>query len=397
MPYFMWRGVNLSGADCKGKMFARNIDRLDEELFKRNIALLSYKQLSTLWLSHAYSSHILIFFERLAVLMNAGILLPDALALLADTMHPVRLQLIIEKMYADIQNGFSLSQALTEHAVLFDNMVVQLVHVGQEAGALPKALLALNAYGSAHQIFMRKMRSALMMPFISLLFFGALAFFIIVFLLPTVTDVLTGLRHEIPPLTQIFLSVAAFMRSWHMLATVSIACFLIVGLWYYLKNAGRCYWDAIVLKIPYINKIVIHRDIGWFMSSVALLLRYGVAMVPALAIARCIIQNQIINELTEKVEQNVAAGDSLSTALQKVSQTYATQDIIAMVHVGEESGTISNMLEEAAEVYHGRITSVFNVLSTVIQPLILVVLGLMIALLILAIYTPLFNMIDALG
>ncbi len=398
MPYFAWQGVTITGANKQGKSFARSPQLLDERLCKQEIALTSCTAASTWFLPPIRRSWVTSFFEQLASLLAAGILLPDAIALIADHNHNVRLALIIEKIGNDIQQGFTLSSALERHAAIFDTIMVQLIAVGQEAGKVTASMSALVSYLISVQDFRKKIRSAAFVPAISLLFFSFVFMLIVFIMLPRLTDMLGTAKDQLPAITRFLLSLSHFLRGWNLVFIISsgVGLIALACIWF-KKPAQQGLRDWLSLHIPFIRTITIDTQIGWFFSACALLIRNGLAVVPALIIAKQTVHNRLLRVEIDGIINKIAAGSSVWNAVDQANETYFLPETATIVQVGEQSGSLDSAFDKVALRYQARALSTLTIVTTIIQPLMLIILGLLVALLIIAIYGPLFTISSTIG
>jgi len=398
MPYFAWKGVTITGDNKRGKSFARSSQLLDDRLFKRDIALISCTAARSWFLTPISHSLITSFFEQLASLLNAGILLPDALALMADHAPNIRLALIIEKVGNDIQQGFTLSTALEKHPAIFDAIMVQLIAVGQEAGKVTASICALVLHLDSVQDFRKKMRSAALMPAISLIFFFAVFILIVFIMLPRLTDMLGTAKDQLPAITNFLLNLSQFLRGWNLVLTIAMSAALIASARFWFKRpAQQRLRDWLSLHIPIVRTMTIDTQIGWFFSACSLLIHNGLSVVPALTIARQTVHNQTLRREIDGIINKIAAGSSVWNAFEQANEAYFLPETASIVQVGEQSGSLDSSFEKVAQRYQSRALSTLTVVSTVIQPLMLIILGLLVALLIIAIYAPLFTISSTIG
>ncbi len=393
MPYYRWRGVNLMGTIKRGVLFARSAEHLDELLLKRQLALLSHKQMRQ-WISRPIKlSNRLQLFQQLATLIDAGVLIPDALLIIANqTEHP-QLQ---EKMHTVAQMviaGISLSDALEDTGAIASPIIIQLIKAGEESGKLPLSLDAICAHLSATQDFYRRLRSALMLPAITLLFFFVIIVIIFTIIMPRFIEIFTSMQAEIPPLTQTLLSISAFMRSSAMGLIVAIGTLIALVMWRITrKGKPRRILDSALLKTPVVGELLTQRFLSYMMRALAVLLEGGMPLSQALAIVRSSVQNHCFIQYLQNLENDIMAGNSLSGAMAHHGEGLFSPDTIAMIEVGEESGRLPILLMRASDAYHMRVIQRLSWLTMLLQPTVMIILGMLVALLIFAVYGPIFNM-----
>ncbi len=391
MPYFQWRGVDIIGSSKNGKTFARSVEHLDALLFKRQIALISSKQqrqrIVHLPINLAQKAA---FFRQLSVLVSAGILLPDALTIVSEQIDNRELQEIVHTMSLAVQEGFSLSSALAQYPNLFDAVTVQLVQAGEDAGNLPQALNALCEHLQTAHEFYARLRAALLLPLLTVLFFVFIALVIFVAVIPRFQDLFTSLRAPVPSFTKFLLRVSVFIRSWRfpvLLAGITVC----VGAAWAMRKQYSQWWAAVVLRLPFVGPIYRNRFIAYLFESTSLLLAGGVRLVPALSIVKSSLRNSALQEYVTLIEQEVLSGHSLSDAVQAHCDELCSPDVIAMIQVGEQSGRLPFMLASAAQVYHEQVRKDLSYITMLAQPVLMIILGLLVTALIFSIYIPILH------
>lgn len=399
MPYYSWQGVNIFGDIKSGKCFARSYGDLDKLLFSRNIAIIFNKELKIFKLFNKISQDDKIsFFRQLAVLSSSGIRLPDALMILCDQTKNIALKQVVFMLESDVLAGLSLSQALQKHKDIFDDIVVQIVQVGQESGDFGVCLNQLSDYLEERQAFYKKLKSAAMLPLITLGFFFIVTVSIFVFIVPRFADVFLSIGKDLPPLTKTILKVSDFFQSYFfifgILFFISFILFVNNSLLkkYIQIPAIKKIMDRVYINLPFVGEIYRRTFLVHFLRSISLLLKSGVRLVPAINISKKSIKNNIIKSQIYNLEQDVSAGSSLSESMVNYGDKLFPQDLIAIVKVGEESGMLDIMLERASFMYWQKISRSIFFFTTIFQPLLMIMLGLLVTLLIFAIYIPIFGL-----
>jgi len=393
MPYFRWRAVNLTGSIKRGMLFARSEEHLDQLLLKRQLALLSCKQMRQLMPRPIRLSNRLQLFQQLTTLIEAGVLIPDALLIVANqTEHP-QLQ---EKMHAVAQMviaGVALSDALEQTGAIASPIIIQLIRAGEESGKLPLSLEAICSHLSATQDFYQRLQSALMLPAITLLFFCIIIVIIFTVIMPRFIEIFTSMQATIPPLTQTLLSISAFMRSPAMGLLLAV-CALFVLLFWRITRRGkpRRILDTLLLQTPFIGSLLTERFFSYMMRALAVLLEGGMPLSQALAVVKLSVKNHHFIQYLQALEDDILAGTSLSSAMAQQVDGLFSPETIAMIEVGEESGRLPILLLRASEAYHTRVIQRLSWITMLLQPTVMIILGMLVALLIFAVYGPIFNM-----
>ncbi len=335
----------------------------------------------------------LLLFYQLAELLDAGLPLVDALTIMMHQMPQSNIQTVLMHVRNEVRGGSSLTHALSLHPHRFDNFVVQILSVGEESGNMVQALQALCAYLHARQEFMHKVRSALLVPVISIIFLCGTMLFTFLVIMPRFATLFASFGQELPWLTSVLMSISLFISSWYALAlALGIFLFASLGYWYTSFGTGRRMYDWLVLKIPFIGSTVQLIAYAQFFRSTSLLLRGGMPLVPALRIACTLTDNSIVQECFEHITDAVAHGVSLSDALQRQQELVFNPDVIALILIGQETGRLERMLTTIADSFTKKVHTALTLYITLVQPLMMIILGLLVALVTFAIYAPLLQM-----
>jgi len=395
MPYFQWRGVDLGATTRRGLSFARSVQELDKQLFEQQtIALLWSRPARRHWRGGPIRlRHLVHAFRQLAVLTGTGVLLPEALIIVAGQAQHPRLREVMHTIADDVASGALFSTILTRYPQLFSAIVVQLISVGEESGSLARTLDAVSCHLERTDDFYSRLRSALLLPVVTLIFFMTIATLIFVLIIPYFADLFVSMNHELPGITRLLIAVSCFMRSWYMAVSVGL---VVVGL-SVLFLAHRFSWakkhiDAFVLRMPLIGTLVVGRFMTYLLHATALLLEGGVPLAQALGIVGLSVDNLCLRADICHLQQAVMSGNSLSIAMREAPGQPFGNDLSAMVRVGEESGRLAFILKKCGSAHHDRLVQQLARLMALLQPLLMVMLGLLIATLIFAVYGPIITM-----
>jgi type IV pilus assembly protein PilC len=392
MPYFVWKGVDLQVKIQKGIQFAANERDLDALLFKKDIALLSFS-CKKVWFDRPIPLQLKIdYFMQLALLLNAGILLPQALKLLAEqSAHPTFTP-ILHEVTQTVHQGISLSNAFKKHSHIFSILMIQMASVGQESGNLAVSLQVLTSHLESVAFFKARLRAALMLPAITFAFFMVIIGIILAVIVPQFVSLFASMHKELPTSTKAMVMISDFFYSWYLGLTIVMGSGIIFLLNNYTKTVkGKDAFDRLVMKLPFSGAIIINQSMAGFFQSLSLLLQGGMPLVQAIKIAKESIRNGVIKNQIHGVEQEVNAGGSFAQTLAKCEQL-CVQEMVSLIQVGHESGKLADMLARVAHMYQARLMRTLSRINTLFQPFLLIILGLMIAGLILALYTPIMSL-----
>ncbi len=396
MPYYRWRGVTITGKTKKGILFARNAEHLDELLLTREIALLSHKAMRQ-WIPKPIRlKHKAHFFRQLSVLIESGVLMPDALLIVGDQLDHPQLQEIIHEIAVQVHEGVALSTALEQFPLVFNQITTQLIRAGEESGNMAHALNAICGHIDAMQDFYTRLRSVLLLPTITLVFFLAIVTIIFVVVMPRFIDIFASMQQAVPPLTRHLLAVSEFMRSIWMGIIVAIVGCAVLLFWRITRSGrGRRVLDWMLIRMPIVGPLLQQRFLAYTMQAIGVLLQGGMPLVSALEVVRGSVENQVFKSQLLFLEVEVSSGSELSDAMIRQPDGIFTQDVIAMVQVGQESGRLAPLLLRVGSTYYELVSQRLAWLTMLLQPAVMILLGLLVAVLIFAVYGPIFTMSSA--
>ena len=391
MPYYSWKGVNLQARWCKGNLFARTERELDALLFKKDIALL-YAAQKKLRPKKVSEYEVLNYFIQLHTLAKAGVMIPDALNTIATYTANPYFSSVCYQIADKVSQGVPLAPALAQFPRIFNPITLQVVGIGQESGSLPQSLGVLVYHLESVLSFNKKLRSAFLLPAITFTFFVLIIGIILVAIVPQFISLCATMGKQVPHSTQVLLDISNFLRSGNaLIIAVIIGLMAMAGSRYKKTVVGKNRFNSLLLKIPVINGLIAYQGMAVFFRSVAQLLQGGMPLAKALAISAESIDYAPLKERLAYVAFAVDAGMPLSASLNECSE-YLDQTAVALITVGQETGKLADMLMRVADGYQEQLLSQMHRITTLAQPFLLIVLGLLIGMLILGLYAPIMSL-----
>jgi type IV pilus assembly protein PilC len=390
MPYFRWKGIDLQGTIRVGRSCAASLKDLDTQLLHDDIALLKSTQLSMRFFSRAVSMDVKIqFFSSFATLLEAGVMIPEALELVAQQVRHIGFHEVLYSLKRDVETGMLLSDGMAKHRKMFNPLMIEMVRIGYETGSLVSSLQRLVSYLETMQEFRKKIRMALTMPLITFLFFTIIASVLVVFVVPQFESLFASFKQPLPASTRIVLCVNRLIRSYGLyLIGFIVAAVGVCMVLYQRMIAVRYFFDRIALSVPFFGPLLVTRMCAQISQALALLLEGGIMVVDAFSIITSLVDNVILRDVLIRVKHDVQAGTQVSDALLRNGNGYLGSDAIALIRVGETSGTLAPMFAAAARRYQASVAYTLQWLLNLMQPLVIIFLGILITGLILAIYLP---------
>ncbi len=410
MAEFTYEALDKGGKQVKGVIEAANEEQIVERLrgmgyyplkvrpHKKSAASADLSALPLLkYVFHRITAKQLMTFTRqLATLIDAGLPIVRSLGILREQVESVIFADKIQDMIDTIEGGGSLSEALARHPRVFDNLYVNMVRAGEIGGVLEVVLNKVAEFLEKRQALKGKIKSAMMYPVVVSVLAGGIVTFIMVYIIPAFRDIFEQLgAEELPYLTEVLIQISNILAQqtiWVILGIVLI--FVIYGQINRTRN-GKYVFDRIKLKIlifgPLLQKIAITR----FASTLATLIHSGVPILQALDIVRDSSGNEVVARAMDDVYNSVRDGDTIHEPL---ARCYVFPPLVVhMVAVGEETGAIDQMLNKVAEAYEREVDDTVNALASIIEPLLIVLLGAIVGFIVIALYLPLFNIPQLIG
>lgn len=399
MPYYQWRGVDIQANIQKGALFAQSADQLADKLLKKEIYLLNAQPKNYRFILRRITQVDLTdFFHHLATLLEAKVHLYDALPLVIEQSDNPKLQNVLYTVADSVNNGIAFHKALQLYPRYFPPFVLQVIAVGQESGTINLSCRAVAMHMQEQSVLYHKIRAALLLPGVTFVCFIAIVIIIFTALIPRFAITFDALKIPLPRSTQMLLSISSWFTLAGALGLLSMMIALTV-LVLALARFNRCrlFFSSIMLYVPFIGPLIHYRFCASFFQSLATLLEHTISLDSAMKLLSESEKNKFFNHEITTVQKAVHAGIPLHTALARSRSNLFSNAIIAMMSIGEESGNLVFMLNKITEFYTKMIQRRLYIITTLIQPILMVFLGLCIALLITFLYVPLFNLSLSIG
>ena len=337
-----------------------------------------------------------VFSRQFAVLMNAGVAIVRSLGVLSEQCTNPKLKQALIEISDDVQTGMNLSESMQKHPACFDGLYISMVQAGEIGGVLDDVLNRLAKLLEDVARLQNQIKSALSYPvvvgFLATVIFVAMT----VFLIPIFADIFTDLGVELPALTQFLMLCSRLLRSWWSLAIIGgLIVLRIIYQQYYKTPVGRITIDRLALKMPLFGDLIQKSSVARFSRTFGALTRSGVPIITCLEIVRDTSGNQVIANAIDAARIDIQEGGMISLALQK-DKVFPIM-AIQMISIGEETGEIDAMLMKVADFYEDEVEQAVKALTSVLEPIMIVVLGGMVGTILLAMYLPMFKVFEELG
>jgi type IV pilus assembly protein PilC len=399
LPLFSYTGKTLSGATVTGEMKAKNEAELERILRNKSILVTSVTKKSTkisVPIRRGIKKvHISRFTRQFATMIGAGLPMVQCLDILSQQTEVKEMRRIVGEIKESVQSGTTLAEALSVHKKAFDELYVNMVNAGEIGGALETILGRLANYREKADSLARKVKAALVYPLVVIAVAIVVTFLLLTYIVPIFAQMFEGMGAELPAPTQIIVSLSAFIRG-NILFGLIILIGLVIALKSYSQTErGRLRIDKLKLRVPLIGDLIRKTAISRFSRTLGTLISSGVAIIDALDITAKTSGNRVIQDAIKKSVLSIAEGESITQPLKetKVFPPMVTQ----MIAVGEETGNLDQMLSKIADFYDEEVDAAVSALTSILEPIIIVFMGIIIGGILIAMYLPLFDIIGKIG
>jgi MSHA biogenesis protein MshG len=406
MATFNYTGRNASGNQVKDSIEAVNSNMAAEKLFKKGITPIainiaeegkssggSIDVMELLNNGRVSLEELIVFCRQMYALMRSGVPILRAINGMVESANSLSLKKALTEIGKQLEGGYTFSSALNGHPKIFDHLFVSLIHVGENTGQLDQAFFKLTTYLERELDTRKRIKAALRYPSMVVIALSAALVILNIFVIPTFADMFSRLGADLPPTTQfIIASSNLFLNYWpHMLITL-VGMFVIVKQSLKTKK-GRYQWDRRKIKIPIVGNIIERSILARFSHSFAIVLKAGVPMTTGLSLVAEAVDNSYMQEKISAMRQGIESGESLLRSA--VASTLFTPLVLQMIAVGEETGRVDELLTEVGDYYEREVDYDLTTLTARIEPLLLVVVAVMVLVLALGIFTPMWDMASA--
>ena len=331
------------------------------------------------------------FTRQFSILINAGMSLMESLGVLVDQTDNKKLKAVLTDVRGKIESGLSLSEALLKHKNVFSRLYVSMVSAGEMAGILDRILNDLANFLEKENTIQTQIKNKTAYPKFVLAFALVVMLALIIFIIPIFQDAYAGIGAQLPLLTRIVIKLGSALKTiWFYL----IAAAVFFGGRYLLRKAlltpkGRYYFDTIRTNIPKLGSLIKLIALSRFARTLGILLSSGVPILKSLEIVKGVSNNVIIDNAINQIKNSIREGENIAVPLSRFK--IFPKMFIQMVNVGEKSGTLDVILNKVADFYDGEITGTIEILMTLLEPLMLLLVAGMIAVVVVAMYLPMIN------
>ena len=391
---FLWEGTDKNGKKIKGKSLANDEAAVRADLRRQGVVPTRIrKQRKGLFAgrSKITTADIAIFSRQLATMLSAGIPLVQAFEIVGNGHENAAMQKLILAVKADVEGGSALAEALAKHPLYFDDLFVNLVEAGEQAGALETLLDKIATYKEKTEAIKKKIKKALTYPAAVLVVAFVVTTILLIFVIPSFEDLFKGFGADLPTFTRMVIDLSAFVRTQGVILVGIIGA--AIGAFIYFKKRSRAFrhfLDRMMLKTPVIGPILQKASIARYARTLSTMFAAGVPLVEAMESVAGATGNIVYEEGVLKMRDEVATGQRLQQAMENTD--LFPNMVIQMIAVGEESGSLDEMSAKVADFYEEDVDNAVDNLSSLLEPMIMAILGVLVGGLVIAMYLPIFKL-----
>jgi len=336
---------------------------------------------------------VVIFTRQFATMINAGLPLVQALDILAQQTENKVLADVTRQVVYDVESGQTLADALRKHPKAFTDLYVNMVAAGEAGGILDTILQRLAEFLEKNDAIVRKVKGAMIYPAVIMSVAVIAVAVLLIFVIPTFQNMFASVNLDLPLPTRIVIGLSRILQHywWAIIGVIGFSVFAINR--YYKTAAGRLQIDALLLRFPVIGDVLRKSAVSRFTRTLGTLISSGVSILDGLEITARTAGNMVIHNAVMESRQSIAGGDTIAAPLQR-SKVFPPM-VISMIAVGEQTGGLDEMLSKIADFYDEEVDAAVSTLLSLMEPVMIVVLGVIVGGMVVAMYLPIFDMVNA--
>lgn len=404
MPFFSYRGRNAKGELVRGVLENSDSGAVADQLLNSGVSPIEINATAgpkassgavAGWFSRFGADRVtvedmLLFSRQMYTLLKAGVPILKSLAALQESATQAGFANTLQDIRSSLDSGRDLSTAMRRHPKVFSPFYVSMVRVGELTGALEEVFLRLFNHLEFEREIKDQVSQALRYPAFVILVMAVALVIINIFVIPAFARIFANFKAELPLMTKILLGFSNFMvQYWPALLGVAAVAFVLARVWV-ATPAGRYAWDRMKLRIPVAGKIVLRATLARFARSLSMALKSGVPIVQALSVVERVVDNTYVGQRIEQIRDGVERGETLLRT--SVTTGVFTPVVLQMIAIGEESGELDDLLREVAEMYQREVEYDLKNLSAQIEPILIVLLGVLVLVLALGVFLPMWDL-----
>ena len=391
---FEWEGKDQKGQRVKGQTQGPNADWVKAQLRRKGTVPIKVRKKSQSRRSRGKkidASDIAVFSRQLSTMLSSGVPLVQAFEIIGQGNEKAQMRELVMAVKTDIESGTNLSQALAKHPKYFDDLFCNLVAAGEESGTLETMLEKIAVYKEKSEALKSKMRKAAIYPTAIIFVAFVVTAILLIFVIPQFESLFDNMGGELPAFTQLVVNISeVFQQYWYAIFGVIIGGGIVTFKLHQRSRAFRDRVDRLVLKLPVFGDIAHKAAIARFARTLSTMSAAGVPLVEAMNSVATTAGNVVYQDAIRNMRDDATTGTQLHTSME--SQNLFPNMVVQMTAIGEESGSLDAMLAKVADFYEAEVDNLVDGLTSLIEPMIIAVLGILVGSLVIAMYLPIFQM-----
>src|SRR5687767_10032205 len=400
MPVFEYTARNLKGDLVKDKIDLATRDDVIAHLRKNRMVVVQVREakgkgggLGDFFKPGIKTRDVVIFTRQFATMINSGLPLVQALDILSQQTENKVLADVTRQVVYDVESGHTLADALRKHPKAFTDLYVNMVAAGEAGGILDTILLRLAVFLEKNDALVRKVKGAAIYPGVILSVAVIAIGVLLLFVIPVFKEMFASVGMALPLPTRVVIGMSEFLQSYWYLVAGSLAGTVVLGKRYYATSNGKLNIDRMLLKFPVLGDVLRKSAVSRFTRTLGTLISSGVSILEGLEITAKTAGNRVIQDAIMQSRASIAGGDTIAQPLQK-SKVFPPM-VISMIAVGEQTGGLDEMLSKIADFYDEEVDAAVSNLLSLLEPIMIVFLGVVVGGMVVAMYLPIFDMINA--
>ncbi len=394
MPRFVFYAKDKDGNTIKGVVEAKDRNLALENLHRKGLVILSLQEevvkgKKSGWGQSVPLMDLVLFTRQLATMVESGIPLPQAFEILYEQVSRPYFKKVIYAIKEDIEGGESLSNALSKFPNVFSPLYIYMIRAGEASGALSEILDRLAGYMESANALASKVKSAMVYPVAVITIALLITTGLLIFVVPKFKEMFDTLGGELPLPTRVLIAISEGLRQYALIVFIIIVIAILSIIRMAMTERGRYALDAFLLKVPVIGDLLKKVSIAKFARTLATLMKSGVPILEGLEIVARVSGNKVIEMNLLKAKENIKEGESISKPLEKAK--IFPPMVYRMVAVGEQTGELEKMLNKIADFYEEQVDAAIEALTSLMEPMIMVILGGLIGGIVISLFLPVFN------
>src|SRR5712664_1097708 len=400
MPVFEYTARNLKGGLVRDKIDLASRDDVIAHLRKNRMIVVQVREakgkgggIADFFKAGVKTRDVVIFTRQFATMINSGLPLVQALDILSQQTENKVLADVTRAVVYDVESGHTLADALRKHPKAFSDLYVNMVAAGEAGGILDTILLRLAQFLEKNDAIVRKVKGAMVYPAVIFSVAGIAVSVLLIFVIPTFQSMFASAGIQLPLPTRIVIGMSSILKHyWWAIIGVVLGLVFLVNRWH-KTPAGKLQIDRLLLKMPVLGDLLRKSAVSRFTRTLGTLISSGVSILDGLEITARTAGNMVIHNAVMESRASIAGGETIAAPLQK-SKVFPPM-VISMIAVGEQTGGLDEMLTKIADFYDDEVDAAVGTLLSLMEPIMIVVLGVIVGGMVVAMYLPIFDMVNA--